>query len=202
MEAPPRSASLRCPGGEGKRPPKAVPANQEGPLEMPSPSEVRCVDPRSGASIHRSEEARDSTSARIALAILGGHNQGRASERDHTPSRLPQVLPVSLSPFYEGLPVRRLMGPADGDFRRLMGPPLSQHHGATGKGGLSQFRRLMGPPQTRFSQGHGATRRGRPEVIEIHPDDRAGRPSGGINGLQGDTHERCEGSPAPLVGGA
>src|SRR5688572_30367525 len=33
----------------------------------------------------------------------------------------------------------------------------------------------MGPPRTRFSQGHGATRNERSEVIEICPDDGAGR---------------------------
>ena len=101
-----------------------------------------------------------------------------------------------------GMPVRRLMGPPESDFRRVMGPPLSQHEGATGKGGVTRFRSAMGPPQTPFSQGHGATRSERPEVIQIHSDGRRRSPSGGIDGVQGAHDDRRQGSAPPLVGGA
>jgi hypothetical protein len=42
--------------------------------------------------------------------------------------------------------VRRVMGPLGGDFRRVMGPPRSQHDGATREGAV-----------TLVSQGHGAS---------------------------------------------
>jgi len=44
------------------------------------------------------------------------------------------------------LSVRSLMGPLLGEFRRIMGPALSQHDGATREGGV-----------TRLSQGHGSS---------------------------------------------
>jgi hypothetical protein len=44
------------------------------------------------------------------------------------------------------MPVRSLMGPLFRQFRRIMGPPLSQHDGATRQGVVTQV-----------SQGHGAS---------------------------------------------
>jgi hypothetical protein len=44
------------------------------------------------------------------------------------------------------LPVRRVMGPLGGDFRRVMGPAHLQHDGATREGAV-----------TLVSQGHGAS---------------------------------------------
>ncbi len=60
----------------------------------------------------------------------------------------------------------------------------------------------MGPPRTLFSQGHGATRSERPEVVQIHPDGRRRSPSGGIDGVQGAHDDRRQRSAPPLVGGA
>jgi hypothetical protein len=44
------------------------------------------------------------------------------------------------------MPVRSLMGPPFGQFRRVMGPPHSQDDGATRQGAV-----------TEVSQGHGAS---------------------------------------------
>jgi hypothetical protein len=54
------------------------------------------------------------------------------------------------------LPVRSLKGPARSIFRSLMGPPLSQHEGATGEGAMRHFSQPHGaPPDPVFARSWG-----------------------------------------------
>jgi hypothetical protein len=102
----------------------------------------------------------------------------------------------------ERVPVRRLMGPPGRDFRRVMGPPLSQHEGATGEGGVTLLSQGHGATPELFSPAHGATRSERPEDKPDLSRRRRRSPSGGVDGLQGADDDRREGSAPALVGGA